>query len=205
MADLSGSAVGGLAAAGTLAAATGPIGLAIGAVGLGLSLFGGISGFGESQNASRIQGEIAGQEREVNMQRQQAMMMDARRKNLEVIRQSQRDQALATSRATNQGAQFGSGLQGGLGQISGQSNYNALGIDQNLEIGQNIFGFQNRISSLKGQLSNVQSNMATDTGIANLGGTLMSSAAPASRFITGFGSSGGSSGTANYNSGNAIY
>jgi hypothetical protein len=196
------SAAGGLAAAGTLAAATGPIGLAIGAVGLGLSLFGGISGFGDAQKSSQIQGEIVAQEREANMQRQQAMVLSARRQSTEIMRQNQRQQSLAQSRATNQGAQFGSGLQGGLAQVQDQSNYNALGIDQNLEIGQNIFGIDNKISGLKGQLSNSQSNQATDSSIATLGGQIMGAAGPASRFVTGFGSS---SGTNNYNSGNAIY
>jgi len=40
----------------------------------------------------------------------------------------QRARSLALSTATNQGAQFGTGLQGGYGQISGESGTNMLGI-----------------------------------------------------------------------------
>jgi hypothetical protein len=89
--------------------------------------------------------------------------------------------------ATGAGAQFGSGLQGAYGQISGQSGVNLLGIRQNLELGRNIFdinagisqqqiaaqqnsvnlayqqaGLQTKEAQLKAQYANVQAGATTD-------------------------------------------
>jgi len=44
-------------------------------------------------------------------------------------------QARSQATATSQGAQFGSGLQGGLAAAEDQGGVNALGISQNLGIG----------------------------------------------------------------------
>lgn len=93
--------------------------------------------------------EIAGLEQGVEAQRFQAMELDARRQTMDAIRNNQRARALGLTSATQQGAQFGSGLQGGYGQISGQTNTNLLGIGQNLEIGRNIFGLNSQITQQK--------------------------------------------------------
>lgn len=132
------------------------------------------AGISKEQAASSV--TFAGQERDVNLlssqqsvdasnksyginqgiiqneqlvegQKAQAMELDARRQQLEVIRNQQRGRALALTNATAQGASKGSGLQGGYGQVSGQSGVNALGIQQNLEIGRNIFGLNTGISN----------------------------------------------------------
>src|SRR5690349_12770116 len=87
---------------------------------------------------------ITGLEQQTEAQRFAAMELDARRQSLEAIRQGQRARALGLTAATQQGAGFGSGLQGGYGQISGQTNQNLLGVGQNLEIGRNIFGINSQ-------------------------------------------------------------
>lgn len=99
------------------------------------------------------------EELEVQKQQQQAMELDARRQQLEVIRNQQRGRSLALTTAVAQGGSGGtrsSGLAGGYGQISGQSGVNLLGIQQNLDIGRNIFGQNNQISANKMQLNDLQ-------------------------------------------------
>ena|SRR5258706_4094899 len=198
------SDTGALAGIGVSAATGNFIGAAIGAVGLGLSIFGGASQASAAKQAAQIQGNITGLEGQVNDQRQNAMQLDARRKSLEQFRLMQRTQAAATAAATTQGAQFGSGLQGGLGQIAGQGLFNIAGINQNEEIGTNIFGLNRQVSAEKMMLSGVQTKMATAQGLSSLGGSVMQAASPISRLSQGVGF-GGSSGTSNYNSGNPVY
>lgn len=90
---------------------------------------------------------IFGLEQGNEAQRRQAMEIDARRNQLEIIRNQQRGRALALTAATAQGASRGSGLQGGYGQISGQTGVNLLGIQQNLQVGRNIFDNNAAISA----------------------------------------------------------
>lgn len=99
---------------------------------------------------ARVQNEankaITGLEFQAEEQRMKAMEVDARRKTMEIIRNQQRARALGLTAATSQGASYGSGLQGGYGQISGQANENLLGVGQNLAIGRAIFGINSGIS-----------------------------------------------------------
>jgi len=188
-----------------VSAATGNIlGTAVGALGLGLSLFGGVGASHDAEQAAQIQGQIAGLEGSVNQQHRVAMQLDSRRKSLEQIRLAQRTQAQAVAAATNQGAQFGSGLQGGLGQIAGQGAFNLAGINQNTEIGENIFDLNAQSSGQKMALSKVQTSMATNQGISSLGGGIMQAAPFVQKASQGFGGS-ANIGVSNYNSGNSIY
>lgn len=165
-----------------------PLTLGIAAVGLGTSIFGGMSASADAQKAAAIQGQIQGVETQVNDQRRNAMELSGRRQQMEIFRNNQRQRAMATNAAVNQGAQFGSGLQGGLAQVQDQSMFNSLGVSQNLEIGRNIFGLNDQISGLKTQLSSVQSDMASDQGIASLGGSILKSAPMLGQMGAGIGS-----------------
>lgn len=176
----------GLAGVGVSAATGNLLGAGIGLLGLGTSLFGMSEQSEAAQHAAQIQGQIAGLEGQVNDQRETAMQLSSRRQNLETMRTAQKQSAVAIANATNQGAQFGSGLQGGLGQIRSQSLFNMEGVNQNQEIGTNIFGLNRQISADKVQLSQVQSDQATAQGISSLGGGIMQSAAPISRLAQGF-------------------
>lgn len=105
--------------------------------------------FEAAQKSGEINKGIVQAELQNERFRMQAMELDARRKGTEVIRNQQRARALALASATAQGAGRGSGLQGGYGQISGQSNVNALGIQQNLDIGRGIFAQNSNISQAR--------------------------------------------------------
>jgi hypothetical protein len=101
------------------------------------------------------------------------MEVDARRQQLEIIRNQQRGRALGLTTATAQGAQRGSGLQGGYGQISGQTGVNLLGVQQNLQAGRNIFDANSNITDLNSQMADLTYNYAvqqaaTQTARSNL-------------------------------------
>lgn len=175
-----------------------PLTLGIGAIGLGMQIFGGIGASEQAEKANQVQQQIAGVEKQVNGQRRDAMELSARRQQMEVFRNNQRQRAMATNAAVNQGAQFGSGLQGGLAQVQDQSMYNSLGISQNLEIGRNIFGFNDQITDYKSQLSSIQTQMGQDQGIASFGGSISKSAGMLGQMGQGFGNMfGGGGGLAN--------
>jgi len=121
--------------------------------GLAAKLFGG----SESTDAAKAQAQAQSAyniqqtklEQQVEAQRMNAMEVDARRKQREAIRNQQRAQSMALAAATNQGAQFGSGLQGGYGQIAGETGTSQLGIQQALQTGRNIFGINSQLSQAK--------------------------------------------------------
>lgn len=152
-----------------------PLTIGIAAVGIGLQAFGGFGASAKAKEASEIQGRIAGFESQVNDQRRTAMELSAQRQTLEMFRTSQRSRAMAINNATNQGASYGnsSGLPGGLAQIQDQTLFNVQGVNQNLQIGENIFALDDKISQQKVALSSVQSDMATDQSLSNLGGSLV--------------------------------
>lgn len=141
--------------------------------GLALQAFGGFSAAGHAKQAAMINQQIAGDEMRINDQKRLQMELNGRRQQMEVYRNAQRLRAQATAAAVNQGASKGSGLQGGLAAVTDMQNTNLLGISQNQEIGENIFGINNDISQKKQQLASVQSDMATDQAWSSLGGSLI--------------------------------
>ena len=153
-----------------------PLTIGAGIVGIGLQLFG---GFGASESAKRqaeISKQIAGDEQQINQQKYQQMQLEASRSSLQQFRNIQRMRAQATASATSQGAQFGSGLQGGLAEVTNEGMFNAQGINQNLQFGNTIFGINNDISSKKMQLADVQASQASDSALMSLGGSLVQNA-----------------------------
>jgi len=167
-----------------------PISLALGVGGIAMSAIGGFGAAGVSKQISQVSQNEVGLEEQVNMQKQNAMELSSRRQQTEIMRNSQRQRAQATAAATTQGAQFGSGLQGGLAGVTDQSTYNALGVNQNTQTGNNIFGLDYGISQDKSQIAGLQGQQATDQGIASLGGALTSSAGTIGKLSQGVGSFG---------------
>jgi hypothetical protein len=103
---------------------------------------------------------IVGEQRNIEATKRQAMEVDARRQQLEIIRSQQRGRALGLTTATAQGASKGSGLQGGYGQISGQTGVNLLGVQQNLQAGRDIFDSNSNISDLNSNMADLTYNYA---------------------------------------------
>lgn len=152
-------------------------GTAIGAVvGAGLSIYGASKQQESSKAYNEAQKKQIELEQKVEAQKRQAMELDARRKSLENIRQIQRMRALALTNATSQGAAQGSGLQGGYGQISGQGGWNALGINQNLQIGENIFDINAQISQQKIAMANAGMLQQQGAAFSSAGSSVMGAA-----------------------------
>src|SRR5258708_38293894 len=105
------------------------VSIGIGLVGLGLELYGGLAGAGVAKQQAQVSSQIAGDEGLINEQKRIQMNLDADRSRMEMFRKAQRAGSLAKATATSQNAFFGSGLSGGLGQISGQTGTNVLGVN----------------------------------------------------------------------------
>jgi len=184
--------------------------LVVAGIGIGLQAYGAFAGASASskyaEEASAAQKEISKLERQTEAQRRQQMELNASRQKMELFRNSQRARALALTNATSQGASKGSGLQGGYGQISGDTNTNLLGINQNLMIGRNIFDINNLISGQKDILTQAQADYQTASseaqGWSQLGSAITGAAMGGSKL---FASTPKAAPSGGFGSSNAIY
>jgi hypothetical protein len=168
------------------------ISTAIAVAGIGLSAAGAYSSYQGAKGQAEASKQMAAIEMQQEKVRMQAMELSARRQQMEVVRNQQRARSLALTVANSQGAQFGSGLSGGYGQIAGQTGVNLLGISQNLGFGEQMFALNNQLSQTKMQYADAGSQMALGSGLSSLGGTLLNNMEPLSAFgkqaSAGFGS-----------------
>lgn len=182
---------GDLAGVGVNAATGNYLGAATSAIGLGMSIFGGMQQSGIAKQQAAVSMDEARQEQGINDAKQQAMELSGRRQQLEIIRNNQRARALAENTATNQGAQFGSGLQGGLAQINDQSDFNLVGVNSALQTGRQIDTFNQQISQDKIQQASLGGQAASAAGFASLGGAVLKAGPVVGQFSQGFGKSTG--------------
>lgn len=150
-----------------------PISAAMGVIGLGMQIFSGFNAAATSKQMAAVSSDEAAQEQHINDLKQQQMEMDARRQSTEQIRKAQQLSALSLDRATNQGAQKGTGVIGGMAGIFDQANVNLGGINNALTIGRGINQYNKNISADKMQMASLGGQAATDQGIATLGGAIM--------------------------------
>lgn len=192
-----GGALSGFMTAGLGAISGNPLAIGAGALGIGMSIIGGFGQADAAKKTSESQQRIAALEQRQDAARRQAMELSAKRQQMEVLRNAQRARSLALNNATSQGAQFGSGLQGGYGQVQGAANWNNLGITQNLNLGEQMFDLNAQISQQKQSIAGYSSQSATYGGIGKLGSTLTGSFGPIknlSQQAAGDQSGGGSAG-----------
>ena len=153
-----------------------PLSLALGAVGLGMQIFGGMSAANNAKQQAAVAQDEAAQEQGINNAKQQAMELNGRRSQLENLRNNQRARAQGIEASVNQGAQFGSGIQGGLAATDDNSMFNMVGVNSALQTGRQINAFNSNISTDKMKMAALGGTAATDQGIASLGGSLLKSA-----------------------------
>lgn len=79
--------------------------------------------------------------------RENQMNLDAMRKKRAALRESLVARQMALNNATNQGAAAGSGLPGGYGQIQGIAGQNIQGVNQDQQLGQQIFAANRQYAS----------------------------------------------------------
>ncbi len=144
----------------SLAAIAGAIGAAAGIAGTVVNYMG-------AQKAA------AGQERAEKLRETQTKLEEARQRRA-VVRQAQVARATAGSNATSQGAQDGSGLAGGIGQIQGQAGSTTAAISENAGISSGMFQANRTISQ-------GQTMSSIGQGISSLGGALVNSQEPIGR------------------------
>jgi hypothetical protein len=131
-------------------------GLIISAIGLGVQTIGQIQ-----QTKAMKQAEA---------QRQKQANLEATRQRRDIVRNAIMARSTAVSNAANQGAQYGSGLPGGIGQIEGRAGNQQVASEQNQEIGNNIFAANKKYYN---------ASVLTDIGggLSSLGNMFMSQAA----------------------------
>ena len=162
----------------------------LGLVGAGMSFGGSIGSLFGSSKANDEKMKQAQLQMQIEAKRRQAMELNARRQQTENLRNTQLQRSMAITSATAQGAQFGSGLAGGLAQVSGQGYWNSQGISHNLALGQDIFGLNAQISQSKLAEGSYGSQAAMYQGISSMGSSLFNVSGKLGNI---FGSTGGSS------------
>lgn len=129
--------------------------------------------------------------------RMRAMELDAKRNTLQVVRNAQQSRALSIAAATAQGAGFAggqgasSGLSGGLAQVAGDSQFNLQGINQNLQLGRENFGYNADISQARLGIADASTLMARGQGQVAMGGGMVQQGQGISAGGAGFMSLGG--------------
>lgn len=164
-----------------------PISLSIQAVGFGLSLFGGSEQARISKQISQASYDKAQHEGVINDLKQQQTRMEASRMQMQNIRNIQRQRALATASATSQGAQYGSGLQGGLADVTNQGLFNMEGVNQALQTSDQIYGENRSITADNMRIASLQGQAAESQGLSSLGGALIKAGPIVGQVSQGFG------------------
>lgn len=172
---------GGVASVGMSAATGNYVSAGLSLLGLGVSLLGGNQQAEDAKRAADLSMQNAQLEGDINEQKHTQMVVSSRRQQLEIIRNTQRARAMGLQASVTQGAQFGSGISGGQAEDQAMGFYNLKGVNNNVEIGENIFALNRKISANKIGISQAQSDMAADAGLAAVGGAISKSADPLGR------------------------
>jgi hypothetical protein len=141
--------------------------------GLGLEAFGTMGASAAAGREAQASENIAGIEMEQDAVRRQAMELMTRRQNLQVLRTAQQQRAYSTAAAVSSGSQYGSGLQGAYGSISGTETTSLQGLSQNLMQGEQMFNLNAQINQQKIAQAQAGSDLATSQGMASLGGDIL--------------------------------
>lgn len=150
----------------------------IAAAGLGLAAGSTYMSYKSSQQANQAnQQAIAAQQKAEELRKEQ-MDLDATRRRREILRQSVAARSASLAVTTSQGAAYegGSALPGSYGSISGRTNVNAAGVNQNQEIGTGIFQAHAEQLTAYRAAANAQSQQAMWQGLSSLGSALISNA-----------------------------
>lgn len=205
--------------------------LGVTAIGLGTSLFGSSKASSDSKRAAQLGQQYAAQSIQFfdqsqavsnditqnnyqqNDVRRQAMNLMNSRQQLEILRTSQRARAMALQAGVSQGAQYGSGVAGGIAQAKDQANWGLLGGSQQTQLGNQMFNLDNSLTGLRanmtqiqtnaniakatyeGQMTGIQGNIASDQGLMSLGGSIMKAGPMIGPLASGLGGLGSSLGS----------
>lgn len=165
------------------------IGIAITAGGFIDSLFGNAKAKRLAAQQNKISSQISQNSMSQNNLRKEAATNDYLMSMRQNIRAAQVARATALSNATSSGAAYGSGLQGGYGQIAGQSAESETNLFGDYTAGQQIFDLDNKNSQLQTQYNRLggQIQLAQQQGssLMKLGSTLIGNAPQINNSISG--------------------
>lgn len=150
----------------------------IAAAGVGLAAAGTAKSVSAAKGVAASQRDAIAAQKRAENDRQQQMNLDASRRRREQIRQSIQARSIAEANAVSQGAESSSGLQGGIGQISGRLGTNLVGVNQNQELGNDIFKQNRDVSAAGMRQASYQSQAALGQGLSSLGGSLITNIQP---------------------------
>lgn len=152
-----------------------PISSSLGIIGIGMQIYGNMEAAQTAKQIASISSANAGLEGNINSVKQTQMNFEARRQQLEIFRNTQRARAQGMQSAVNQGAQYGSGLAGGLADTTNQGMFKSAGVANNQILGNQVFGYNAQISSNNQQIATLKGQQAEDQGWSSLGQNILSS------------------------------
>lgn len=144
-------------------------GLALGAAGTAIQMNG-------QRQAAHANQDAMQEQQNLERQKQQQMELDAQRRKRDMVRQqlAARSAALAATTAqTGSSATTSSALPGAYGSIAGQTNENMLGLNQNLQIGRNMFAINSNMLDDYRSAASYSSMANFGGGLASLGGSIL--------------------------------
>jgi hypothetical protein len=159
LAGASGTNLGGLAASGG------------GAIG---SLVAGLGGLSDASGIAKSSSNIAALQQQMNSVKWNQTQLNFNRSQLQNLRNAQQGRSVALANASGSGAQFGSALGGGLGNISGEAGTTAVSLSQNEQNAQQEYNINQSIGSQEQQISKYQGDAAMWAGIGKIAGGLTS-------------------------------
>ena len=145
----------------------------IAAIGVGLTAASTVGQFYNSKKQADYQARAMNDQRRADVVRRRAMEFDAMRRRREIIRQGQIARSMALAAAVNQGAEQGTGLMGGYGQIAGRVNTNLQGVQGNLELGREMFDINADMSNNFMMAAKYGTQASMWRGVGQLGGQLV--------------------------------
>jgi hypothetical protein len=151
-------------------AAGGPLGLALEGVGAIGGIASAIGGMSAQKGEYQAQQNIAALEQQQNTNKFQQTTLNFNRSRLQELRNAQQGRSVALANASGSGAQFGSALGGGLGNVGGEEGNTMVNLSQNQQIAQQEYNVDTSISAQKMAEASYGSQAATWAGIGNLFG-----------------------------------
>lgn len=175
-----------------------PISIALGVAGLGMNLMGGLGQSNISSQMAGLSRANAGIQLQQEGVRRTYMEMVNRRSQVEQVRNAQRMRSQALSASVSDGAQYGSGVQGGMYGVTAQGAFNTQGLRNSLQLGEQNFDLNSQIDANRMQMSSLGSSAAMYQGLSGFGGAMFGASTKIGNMFQGMWPTGGGGG-AQYN------
>lgn len=144
--------------------------------GLALSAAGTAVSYDAAQKSAEASRNISSEQQNQETIREQAMNLDARRRQRNIIRQGLIAKSQALAVGTSQGAANSSGMQGAFAQIQGETNWGLQGVANSLNFGSQMFASNRKILDYRKDEASAGAEGALGAGLSSLGGKISGSA-----------------------------